>query len=198
MLIKSIYSPLQPQNRRPQDSTNKLHERLPTINYSILKENVLRKKLRELGIPDWGPRPLLQRRHTEWLNLWNANCDSKVPKTKKKLIHDLDVWERTQGGHAAPSALASNNTVMRKDFNAADWSASHDSDYKQLIASARKRSDALVRSTIPGASDTPSDTEGLSQQPGASSTTVNHYPERPKTDDVSVEMPLENHSVETN
>lgn len=108
----------------------------------------------ELGIPSWGPRILLQRRHTEWMNLWNANCDSKTPKSKRELLQELSVWERTQGGSAVPSAESS-NSVMRKDFDASAWSANHDNDFKKLIANARKRSDALVRTTIPQASAEP-------------------------------------------
>ncbi|KAL5355861.1 hypothetical protein BJX96DRAFT_79602 [Aspergillus floccosus] len=141
------FGSLQPMQQQPA----KPRERLPTINYSILKDSVLRKKMTELGIPNWGPRILLQRRHTEWMNLWNANCDSKTPKSKRELLQELSVWERTQGGSAAPSAESS-NSVMRKDFDASAWSANHDNDFKKLIANARKRSDALVRTTIPQAS----------------------------------------------
>ncbi|KAL2000545.1 hypothetical protein VTN02DRAFT_2932 [Thermoascus thermophilus] len=137
-------------NNNNNNNKNKPPERLPTINYSILKDTVLRKKLRDLGIPDWGPRPLLQKRHTEWMNLWNANCDAKVPKSKRELLLELEIWERTQGGHApAASSQGGSNAVMRKDFDAAAWSASHDDEFKRLIANARKRSDAAVRSTIP-------------------------------------------------
>ncbi|KAJ5366403.1 DNA repair protein (RadR) [Penicillium brevicompactum] len=115
-------------------------ERIPAINYSILKENALRKKLSDLGIPNWGPKQLLHRRHTEWMNLWNANCDSKIPKSKRELLQELDVWERTQGGLAAgPSPFVSNSNVMRKDFDAKEWSSSHDDDFKRLIANARKK-----------------------------------------------------------
>lgn len=147
MLCRSL------QPRSNQDSPSKRPERLPAINYSLLKDGPLRKKFRELGIPDYGNRALLQRRHTEWINLWNANCDAKYPKTKRELLSELDIWERTQGGSAAPAVFGSNpNTVMRKDFDAAKWSESHDNDFKRLIANARKRSDAQVRSTIPGAS----------------------------------------------
>lgn len=122
-----------------------------------MKDGMLRKKFRDLGIPDWGNRPVLQRRHTEWVNLWNANCDAKYPKSKRELLRELAVWEQTQGGNAGQSSLGSNNanTVMRKDFDAAKWSEEHDNDFKRLIANARKRSDAQVRSTIPGASTAP-------------------------------------------
>ncbi|KAJ5952761.1 Zinc finger RING-type [Penicillium vulpinum] len=143
---------------------NKQPERLPAINYSILKDNSLRKKLRDLGIPDWGQKQLLQRRHTEWMNLWNANCDSKYPKSKRILLQELEVWERTQGGHAVtPSAFSTSSNVMRKDFDANEWSNNHDDDFKRLIANARKKSEAQVRSTIPGAS--PSSSEQREPQP---------------------------------
>jgi E3 ubiquitin-protein ligase RAD18 len=105
-----------------------------------LKDNVLRKKLRELGIPDWGTKPLLQKRHTEWMNLWNANCDSKIPKPKRDLLRELDVWERAQGGRApVPAGSNISNTVMRKDFDGAAWSASHEDNFKKLIENAKKK-----------------------------------------------------------
>jgi E3 ubiquitin-protein ligase RAD18 len=73
------------------------------------------------------------------MNLWNANCDSKNPKSKRVLLSELDIWERTQGGHAAtPSPFLSSSNVMRKDFN------------------ANEKSEAQVRSTIPGASESSS------------------------------------------
>lgn len=151
-LIQRYSRYLQPQARQTPISPSKTPERLPAMNYSLLKDNQLRRKFRDLGIPDWGPRQLLQRRHIEWMNLWNANCDSTSPRTKKELLRELDIWERTQGGIAtAQSSLMPTNTVMAKDFDAAQWSVSHDNDFKRLIANARKKSDAQVRSTIPGA-----------------------------------------------
>ncbi|KAL4733263.1 Postreplication repair E3 ubiquitin-protein ligase rad18 [Aspergillus similis] len=137
-------------------ATGKPPERLPVINYSLLKDTVLRKKLKDLGIPNWGPRALLQRRHTEWLNLWNANCDSKTPKPKRELLRELDVWERTQGGNSV-TPTDPTNAVMNKDFNTEEWSANYDTDFKALIANARKKNDAVIRSTIPDASQTTSD-----------------------------------------
>ncbi|GLI74140.1 E3 ubiquitin-protein ligase rad18 [Penicillium ochrochloron] len=149
---QSSFGLLQVQSRQPPISPSKPLERLPAMNYSLLKDNQLRKKFRDLGIPDWGPRQLLQRRHTEWMNLWNANCDSTFPKTKKDLLRELDIWERTQGGFApSQSSLMPTNTVMAKDFDAAQWSVNHETDFKRLIANARKKSDDQVRSTIPGA-----------------------------------------------
>ena len=82
-------------------------ERLPQLNYSLLRDNALRKKLSDLRIPNWGPRGLLIRRHAEWLAIWNANCDSSRPKPRRPLLDELDKWERTQGG-LAPSGTSNN------------------------------------------------------------------------------------------
>ncbi|EQL36938.1 E3 ubiquitin-protein ligase RAD18 [Blastomyces dermatitidis ATCC 26199] len=119
-------------------------KRLPTLNYSLLKDTVLRRKLKELGIADWGPKPLLQKRHTEWMNIWNANCDSKVPKSKRELLRELDIWERTQGGQA-PTAGISTSSVMRKDFDASAWTTTYGDDYKALIANARRKTQQMVQ-----------------------------------------------------
>ncbi|RAH49911.1 E3 ubiquitin-protein ligase RAD18 [Aspergillus brunneoviolaceus CBS 621.78] len=127
---------------------NKPLERLPTINYSLYKESMLRKKLKDLGIPNTGPRPLLQRRHTEWVNLWNANCDSKSPKPHGILLRELDIWERTQGNQSSSSSEAP-GSIMRKDFDKAAWSSSHEDDFKKLIANARQKSRAAARTTTP-------------------------------------------------
>ena len=136
------------------------------MNYSILKDGVLRKKFRDLGIPDWGPRPLLQRRHTEWMNLWNANCDSKIPKSKAQLLRELDVWERTQGGRATSwSVVGSEKSAMHKNFDSASWSATHNDDFKQLTANARQRKEHIVRTMLPQASNTRESPEASSLKP---------------------------------
>ncbi|KAH8429456.1 E3 ubiquitin-protein ligase rad18 [Aspergillus melleus] len=183
-----------------KQSTNKQPERLPIIHYSILKDNVLRKKLKDLGIPNWGPRPLIQRRHTEWMNLWNANCDSKTPKSKRELLSELDIWERTQGGNAS-SQLEMTNSVMRKDFDSAAWSTDHDSDFKRLIANARKRSEAQVRTTIPQTSSAPEGAPGepapeqLPEPPAAE--VEAQKPEEQTSDPAGITKVAENEVCET-
>lgn len=119
-----------------QKPPNKL-ERLPHLNYSIYKETALRKKLQELGISTQGSRQVLEKRHAEWVTLWNANCDATKPRRKAELLHDLDVWERTRA--TSNSNLSPANQVMHKDFDGAGWAAKHDQSFQDLIASARKK-----------------------------------------------------------
>ncbi|KAI9821704.1 MAG: E3 ubiquitin-protein ligase rad18 [Pycnora praestabilis] len=142
-----------------RQSTKLPPERLPKLNYSLTNDNALRKKMAALGIGTGGPKAVLSRRHTEWVNLWNANCDSSRPKSKRDLLQELDLWERSQGS-SAPSASAQphgGSLVMRKDFDGAGWAASHSDDFQQLIASARRKRNTPTTSD----GETQSNTEDL-------------------------------------
>ncbi|KAL8673897.1 MAG: hypothetical protein Q9168_001717 [Polycauliona sp. 1 TL-2023] len=131
-------------------------ERLPQLNYSLMKDGPLRKKLSELGIPSAGPRMLLVRRHSEWINIVNANADSSRPKSKREMLRELDIWDRSTGRSIASSGMELNNTgaIMRKDFDGAAWSANHNSDFHDLISKARKTGRA---ESSPKKSESPAD-----------------------------------------
>ncbi|KAF3033210.1 E3 ubiquitin-protein ligase rad18 [Didymella heteroderae] len=111
--------------------------RLSTLNYSMMKEGALRKKLQEIGIPNWGNKDLMRRRHTEWLNIHNSNCDAdeRVRRPKRQLLKELEEWENTQGGRAD----VKESKVMRKDFDGSGYAKSHKTDFDDLIAQARKK-----------------------------------------------------------
>jgi len=106
------------------------------LNYALLKEGPLRKKLQELRIPAWGSKELMIRRHTEWVNLWNSSCDSSRPRSKRELLHDLDIWERSQGGSARD---AGGSGVMKKEFDGDGWATKHRDQFADLLANARRK-----------------------------------------------------------
>ena len=114
-------------------------ERLPQLNYSLMNDNALRKKLVGLGIPNGGPRILMEKRHMEWVNLVNANCDSNKPRTQRELLKDLEVWDRSQGRQISNgiSGTSDLNAVMRKDFDGVAWAVNHNDDFQRLISQAR-------------------------------------------------------------
>ncbi|KAI1801157.1 DNA repair protein rad18 [Daldinia bambusicola] len=124
----------------PKRALARTSERLPAVNYSMLKETQLRKKLQEQGISTVGSRQILEKRHKEWTTIWNANCDSQYPRRKAELLHDLDVWERTVGSRAPTNSrtISLGAQIKDKEFDGAAWAAKHDSSFKDLIANARR------------------------------------------------------------
>ncbi|CAP67409.1 uncharacterized protein PODANS_1_24110 [Podospora anserina S mat+] len=137
---RSITSALRSPSKRPPAAAAKAPERLPTLQYSMVKDQALRKIMRELGLSTAGNRTMLEARHREWLTLWNANCDSANPKTRGALFQDLQVWERTIGTMAPTSSKAASTgaQIKDKDFDGGAWAAKHDSSFKDLIANARR------------------------------------------------------------
>ena len=128
-----------PPAPRPSSATPKpiiLPDRLTELNYSLLNEKALRKKLSELGIPSTGSKTLLSRRHTEWVNLWNANVDAGAPRSKRELLSELSKWDRSIGRE--PDSFGVANNVMKKDFDAKAWSSGNKTDFERLIEEARK------------------------------------------------------------
>ncbi|KAI9848102.1 MAG: E3 ubiquitin-protein ligase rad18 [Sclerophora amabilis] len=181
-----------------------MQNRLPQLNYSLYKENAMRKKLSELGIRASGPKSLLERRHTEWVNLWNANCDSNRPRSKRELLHELDIWERSQGGLAPGASYVggigggggvSGNAVMKKDFDGAGWAATHNSEFKDLIARARQRKILETAKDGNGRSGSQSDAE--SSLHGKPSGVNGDVPAAPVVDLVSYDYTLDDRSQST-
>jgi len=134
-------------------------ERLPALNYSLLKDQNMRKKMWELGISSNGSRQLLEKRHKEWITLWNANCDATKPKSKSDLKRELETWERTQGGKVTASTSTQMGAKIRdKDFDGKAWSNQHNDDFQQLIAKARRKPEAKPQDPV--SVPTPSESAG--------------------------------------
>ncbi|KIW87858.1 DNA repair protein rad18 [Cladophialophora bantiana CBS 173.52] len=156
------YSPAPPSNARhvappgtiayAQGKPAKQHDRLPFINYSLLSDNALRKKLRDLGIPYLGSKDLMRRRHTEWVNLWNANCDSTKPVTKRELLRELKIWEDTLGRQPEKP---SNTGFMAKDFDRERHVKSQKSHFDDLIRQARARKPKFPEEKSSSAAENP-------------------------------------------
>lgn len=153
-------------------------ERLPALNYSMLKDNALRKRLAELGISNSGARALLERRHKEYITMWNANCDAARPKSRHDLLRQLDAWERTQGGRAPVGGRAAQNAaiIKDKDFDGSAWASQHNDSFKDLIASARQSSLAARQKAKEGGSSTPPQQAEMSTTSGGNETSMSSEP----------------------
>lgn len=144
------------------NQTQKPPERLPALAYSMLRDTALRKKLSELGLSTHGSRQLLEKRHKEWITLWNANCDSSRPKKRSELLRDLDEWERTVGNPSTAAAgggggqqglglmaraQATGAQIKDKEFDGKAWATRYGGSFGDLIKQARK---GIKRQTLDG------------------------------------------------
>ena len=144
----------------------------------------------DIGIPSGGPRILLIKRHSEWVNLVNANCDSSKPRAKCELLHDLELWDRSQGRHTLNGlgSQANVTSVMRKDFDGTAWSATHESEFQDLISKARRKVESTNAEGIlnelpksPGPSEPHDKYNGRSHNQGGKKSSSDSEPSEPES-----------------
>ncbi|KAI8942636.1 hypothetical protein NX059_000690 [Plenodomus lindquistii] len=175
--------------------------RLSQLNYAMLKETALRKKLQELGIPNWGDKVLLKRRHIEWLNIYNSNCDADgtVRKTKRQLLKELDEWEQTQGGRAD----SKESKLMKKDFDGDAYVRANKTEFDDLIAKARQKVAARKRDSggaVDDAAAATASTAGTTSEPSMlDAPPSSEHPDPPPPQPVSIPiLPNPAHPYENN
>jgi len=154
---------------------------LPTLNYSLLNEANMRKKLKDLGISNSGNKPLLERRHREWLTLWNANCDASIPRPKAELLRQLENWERTLVGQTASRShgMNSESQIASKDFDSAGWASKHAPAFDELIENARRNVKEQQGGIVSSMSTDPMGAEGKPTYAGNDENKTGYFESNP-------------------
>jgi len=89
---------------KPKPKPKKVTHKKGSIAYYLMSENQLRKELKKLNIPSHGDKALLSKRHAEFINLYNANCDLPHPKPHHLLVEELKRWEKINFDTSSPSS----------------------------------------------------------------------------------------------
>ncbi|EEB05792.1 Rad18 Rhp18 [Schizosaccharomyces japonicus yFS275] len=117
--------------------------RLPKITYAILSESKMRSKLSELGLPTDGNKQTLQRRHSQWVTMYNANLDRTHPVTRAVLLRELRDWEYAQ----------SRKPIVKRDkIGGPDWEKLYADDFERLVGNARNNMKRNSTAKKPGES----------------------------------------------
>ncbi|XP_011686477.1 PREDICTED: E3 ubiquitin-protein ligase RAD18-like [Wasmannia auropunctata] len=69
---------------------------LPKLVLSLMKDNVIRKRLKELGLSSQGDRKVLENRLQRYTVLFNAECDKTYPRPVSELIKQCEEEENLE------------------------------------------------------------------------------------------------------
>lgn len=69
---------------------------LPKLVLSLMKDNVIRKRLKELGLSSQGDRKALESRLQRYTVLYNAECDKTFPRPVSELIKQCEEEENLE------------------------------------------------------------------------------------------------------
>ncbi|EPQ62713.1 Bgt-2845 [Blumeria graminis f. sp. tritici] len=131
--------------QKVDENTMKRPIRLPKINFSMFKDAQLKRKLGEHGLSQGGSRQAMQKRYTEWVTLWNSNCDATKPRPTRELRGELEKWERIQEGKRVGLGpqIQTGIKIREKGFDGVAWSSSHSNSFKELVEKARRKADSF-------------------------------------------------------
>ncbi|CAG8545953.1 1231_t:CDS:2 [Paraglomus occultum] len=114
---------------------NVVKRKKPKRVYSIMKDHKLRELLKEEGLPTYGVRQQLIRRHAEYVNLYNANVDSAEPKSETELRQILRDWERTQ---RTDQFRKDASRIWRQSIDSQEYHSKYRDQFAKLIEQAQK------------------------------------------------------------
>lgn len=86
MYVCSIYFYRSSSKRNP----------LPKLVFSLMKDLVLRKKLKEFGLSSQGDRKALEARLQRYIVVYNAECDKSYPRPISELIKQCEEEENVE------------------------------------------------------------------------------------------------------
>ncbi|KAG5312106.1 RAD18 ligase, partial [Acromyrmex insinuator] len=98
----------------PKKSESK-RKPLPKLVYSLMKDNVIRKRLKELGLSSQGDKKALTNRLQRYTVLYNAECDKTYPRPIPELIKQCEEEEDLEKKVQKSNSIFSNVTRNTED-----------------------------------------------------------------------------------
>ncbi|XP_012215895.2 E3 ubiquitin-protein ligase RAD18-like isoform X1 [Linepithema humile] len=87
---------------QPKKSESK-RKPLPKLVLNLMKDNAIKKKLKELGLSSQGDRKVLESRLQRYIILYNAECDKINPRPISELIRQFEEEENLEKKVQKPS-----------------------------------------------------------------------------------------------
>ncbi|XP_076656288.1 E3 ubiquitin-protein ligase RAD18 [Halictus rubicundus] len=79
-----------------QIKTDAKRQPLPKLVFSLMKDAVMRKKLKEFGLSAQGERKIMEARLQRYIVLYNAECDKSTPRSVSELIKQCEDEENLE------------------------------------------------------------------------------------------------------
>lgn len=114
-------------------------KRLVRPHYHGQREKDLRKLLKDAGLPVVGSRERMIERHTQWINLWNANLDASpsLRKSTAQLRSQLREWESKVLDNATRTLPSAGEHPVASSSSSDAWVTAHRDQFRELVRAAR-------------------------------------------------------------
>lgn len=111
--------------------------------YNLLSQQELKRRLKECNLSMKGTRDQMIKRHQEFVQIFNAQCDSLSPKSAEDIAKEVEANEKIKSqlqGKAKPVMVFSKNQSEGEiEEMHSNYRKQHSSDFSRLIAQVRGR-----------------------------------------------------------
>lgn len=116
---------------------------MPKLVYTLISVPKLKKMLKECHLSTQGSRELLVRRHQDFTQIYNAQCDSLNPKSAEDIAKEIESNERLRNqldSKRKPAIVRTKNqTAEEIEELHSVYRKQHSSEFSRLIAQVRGR-----------------------------------------------------------
>ncbi|XP_041671110.1 E3 ubiquitin-protein ligase RAD18 [Cheilinus undulatus] len=126
-----------------RSSIGKARRPMGKIVYTLLSLQELKRRLKQCHLSTQGSRDQMIKRHREFVQIYNAQCDSLNPKSAEDIAKEVEANERMKSqlqGKAKPVMVFSKNQSEEEiEEMHSNYRKQHSSDFSRLIAQVRGR-----------------------------------------------------------
>ncbi|XP_051563529.1 E3 ubiquitin-protein ligase RAD18-like isoform X9 [Myxocyprinus asiaticus] len=125
---------------------------MPKLLYTLISVPKLKKMLKECHMSTQGNRDQLIRRHQEFTQIYNAQCDALNPKSAEEIAKEVENNERMRNqldSKRKPAIVTTKNqTADEIEELHSEYRKQHCSEFSRLIAQVRGRLETSKRTQI--------------------------------------------------
>ncbi|XP_034553642.1 E3 ubiquitin-protein ligase RAD18 [Notolabrus celidotus] len=126
-----------------RSSIGKSRRPMGKVVYNLLSLQELKRRLKDCHLSMKGTRDQMIKRHQEFIQIYNAQCDSLNPKSAEDIAKDVEANEKIKNqlqGKAKPVMVFSKNQSEEAIEEVhSNYRKQHSSDFSRLIAQVRGR-----------------------------------------------------------
>ncbi|KAG5838301.1 hypothetical protein ANANG_G00222320 [Anguilla anguilla] len=142
------------RNEKEESLRSSLGKRKPLakVVYSLLSLQELKRRLKDFQLSTQGPRDQLERRHQEFVHMYNAQCDSLNPKSAQDIAKEIEKNEKAriqaQCNSKCMPLFSKGQTDKEIEEVHSNYRKQHSDEFSRLIAAVKSRWKTSKRAQI--------------------------------------------------
>ncbi|XP_036388681.1 E3 ubiquitin-protein ligase RAD18-like [Megalops cyprinoides] len=116
---------------------------LAKVVYTLLSMQELKRRLKEFHLSTQGSREQLVRRHQDFVHMYNAQCDSLVPKSAEDIAKEVEKMEKTrsqmESKSKCPVFSSKSQTEEETEAVNSNYRKEHSDEFSRLVAQVKSR-----------------------------------------------------------